>query len=1849
MLRSVLVDEYLLARLRGLQTPRGFAFIDQAQHHLPRPQVQRRPWAQRLQADFAPHGRLPRPGQHPPPASAALSPRLGASVPDIRSPGEVSQLERGENNRRDPHGYEEWVRAGCNLDVPRVGLRHPGPKLSSVPDGLLAAATSLHRVVPLPVCRGGCGGTSRRPPQKALPSAKRGEAGLRYQPCFVKPRHYPSLGAPRASAWPRKRPRLRRRHRAAHQERRALLRGEKQQQQSLYLGPLALYRIRQFKRDGENTVVDLSTPPTGIQGEPKAPESSHERLTIAKIQLDVLLKNEKAFTIIVRTQKQDLEIENLIQALNHNGKMDRLITQLSDEQRMAFGNLASEPIALTGERTVPCKRSSRAPRILFGKLNELPNCSPEHARLRNPSPGNSAKLFSRGALRSASTFSRRRTSCPWTSRAGCDQGSPQSVCREELSPDRLYSDCMSALVAINLEKEQLAHQIIQELEMMTRAPELPWFRRHSLIEGNEFADRIAKAGCFRGRSLRTPVTKKEVYRRIRGHVQDLWLDRWRNSVKGREVFNGVTTPKYLCKEPEDEISLTTCGLVDPPFSENEVKLTAFKFGKRKSPGPEGIDNTVVKALVRMHPSLLSRLFNRCLDTGTFPEAWKVARVVLLERSGRKGNSPNDYRPLSLLVCLGMVLDSLLAQRLKHSLESNELLSPFQHGFREGKSITTALNEVLEGVEMGLNKGAWVLFVALDIDGAFNSMNWNKLMRNLMDMGCPDNLCSLVRDFLRERRISLSFGGRKLERNCARGCPQGSCCGPILWNILVNTVFQEELQEEARLVLYADDQFLIIEAASRAKAEKDQKVATTLERVQRTAALRITGGYRTTSSEAFLVLAGLIPLGLKLEEETIRQKIWKNREDALGLEAGALESKRDPRKPPQWLPKWNWSPGGPTGIGTEVFTDCSKSGTNTGAGVVIFTNGELIFQESLTLRVDELVFSAELVAIRVALRVCAEKNFSPDRLYSDCMSALVAINLEKGQLAHQIIQELEMMTRAPELPWFRRHSLIEGAYIPSGIVARSNLHPIPLTSPDTAITSIAICLEQSIIVVHSAYWHGLRAADDFIPLLEDTIRRTSLPVILGMDTNAHSPTWGIGARLDFRGANLEEFASFNDFHFLGPPVDSTWSNGPLSSSIDVTLASSSLAIHVTRGLLDEMAFTDHIPIWTTFLDMVNNETKSSWVESSCKEQTFKSFLNSSFHQEVSSAYWSDIHRFIARGRGSPRGPPLLKHDNGSLYNPHETCQTLLNHFFLPDTRPHPQRNAISAHSDEPEFKPWEVLRAIHRCGKRKAPGPDGLGSKCLDLGGPSLQFLLAELFTKCLRIGHFPRQWKEGRLILLPKSSNSATSQLEKYRPITLLNTMAKVFERCILARLQRLADRHGWFFEDQYKTVLGTVNGRSAEDELASITQLIEERQAHWRKTLVISSDISKAFDTVWRPAIIQNLERLNCSESITCLVKSFLKDRTVSYSAWTATECTSSQLGTPQGSAPSPFLWNIVARTIFTLPSIIDNRLIDYADDFTLMTQLDGASAWGGRALSSEGIRQLRSLHCNFAKRVLRGGPYIPTVSAISITGSPSFDIIVRSRTAFLKEINEGNFESRPGPASLPYPPDKRQLSFSLNIEEITTPIIFTDGSKNEAGVGAAIVPSSEDQQPVLLRLHPDCTAFQAELLAICWAVRLVKEGYSRNAITIASDCRSALSAICTSGPVRSTLVAKIILALNTNQNVNLCWVPGHCGIDGKERADRAAKNAAVLILEPSFSILPRSLARNHSRTATLDAWTEVYCQDHYNRHLRRIAHTPDRLLQFLPKVCPGEVTTTLLTGHGHVRADLVLWRLGEDPSCPH
>ncbi|UYV70327.1 hypothetical protein LAZ67_7002527 [Cordylochernes scorpioides] len=115
--------------------------------------------------------------------------------------------------------------------------------------------------------------------------------------------------------------------------------------------------------DTEKTeeAVGLSTPPSEKQDKPKASESSQERRAMAEFQMDFLLKNDKASRVVDSIQKLGLEREHLLQALTHNGNMDRLLAQSNAEQKVAIDTLATALMALTDNtRNTLYKKLSRA-------------------------------------------------------------------------------------------------------------------------------------------------------------------------------------------------------------------------------------------------------------------------------------------------------------------------------------------------------------------------------------------------------------------------------------------------------------------------------------------------------------------------------------------------------------------------------------------------------------------------------------------------------------------------------------------------------------------------------------------------------------------------------------------------------------------------------------------------------------------------------------------------------------------------------------------------------------------------------------------------------------------------------------------------------------------------------------------------------------------------------------------------------------------------------------------------------------------------------------------------------------------------------------------------------------------------------------------------------------------------------------------------------------------------------------------------------------------------------------------------------------------------------------------------
>jgi ribonuclease HI len=130
----------------------------------------------------------------------------------------------------------------------------------------------------------------------------------------------------------------------------------------------------------------------------------------------------------------------------------------------------------------------------------------------------------------------------------------------------------------------------------------------------------------------------------------------------------------------------------------------------------------------------------------------------------------------------------------------------------------------------------------------------------------------------------------------------------------------------------------------------------------------------------------------------------------------------------------------------------------------------------------------------------------------------------------------------------------------------------------------------------------------------------------------------------------------------------------------------------------------------------------------------------------------------------------------------------------------------------------------------------------------------------------------------------------------------------------------------------------------------------------------------------------------------------------------------------------------------------------------------------------------------------------------------------------------------------------------------IFTDGSKSQDKVGYAFVHGLTKYKR---RIQNAASIFTAELYAIYDSLNYA-ESLPHRTIIIITDSSSAISAITQYNPSNPLIVMIQSRIANSSKHFTLCWVPGHVGVAGNERADRAAKDALEGNLNPVC--LPRS-----------------------------------------------------------------------------
>lgn len=267
-------------------------------------------------------------------------------------------------------------------------------------------------------------------------------------------------------------------------------------------------------------------------------------------------------------------------------------------------------------------------------------------------------------------------------------------------------------------------------------------------------------------------------------------------------------------------------------------------------------------------------------------------------------------------------------------------------------------------------------------------------------------------------------------------------------------------------------------------------------------------------------------------------------------------------------------------------------------------------------------------------------------------------------------------------------------------------------------------------------------------------------------------------------------------------------------------------------------------------------------------------------------------------------------------------------FDDEIRLQADRIRATPNHDLPDLStPQEVRHIIRRLASASAPGPDKVTNDHIKQLPRKPLVLLTRIFNSCLINAYFPTAWKTAKIVPIPKPGKDL-KRPENHRPISLLSTLSKVFERILLPRIRLPLTENDFLRIEQF----AFQERLSAELQLLRITEFISDKMNRRQYTAGIFLDVEKAFDKVWKDML---LVKLHASTDIPTgylhLIDQFLTDRRFFIEIeGHRSDIKTLQTGLPQGSVLSPTLF---ATYVNDMPLHQDVLLAQFADDTAFLT----------------------------------------------------------------------------------------------------------------------------------------------------------------------------------------------------------------------------------------------------------------------------------------------------------------------------
>ena len=246
-------------------------------------------------------------------------------------------------------------------------------------------------------------------------------------------------------------------------------------------------------------------------------------------------------------------------------------------------------------------------------------------------------------------------------------------------------------------------------------------------------------------------------------------------------------------------------ILNDPITSQEIMKCITKLKNKKSAGVDMIVNEYIKTTRDVMCPLYIKLFNKILDSGTFPEEWLVGVIIPLYKNKGNTDDCNNYRGITLLSCVGKLFTSILNERLKQYSETYTVINENQAGFREEYSTLDHMFLLKCVIDLYKWKKKKLFCLFVDYSKAFDMVWREGLWYKLVKKNVGGKILNVIKSMYENTKSCVMLNQELSETFlCNVGVRQGENLSPLLFAYYVNDIEESLINKECKYINFRDD-------------------------------------------------------------------------------------------------------------------------------------------------------------------------------------------------------------------------------------------------------------------------------------------------------------------------------------------------------------------------------------------------------------------------------------------------------------------------------------------------------------------------------------------------------------------------------------------------------------------------------------------------------------------------------------------------------------------------------------------------------------------------------------------------------------------------------------------------------------------------------------------------------------------------------------------------------------------------------------------------------------------------------------------------------------------------------------